>query len=143
MSKLKLSTLLIAGAVLSFLAQSANAEDFNITIPVEVSSLPPNIDGMLLACWVYTDAGGNIGIGRARIEISGGAYRGSATLRFNASAGQDPATATKYECQGSFTGTESGSTVHYFASGGVTDTRFPLAAGAPFRLGTGQLPLPR
>jgi hypothetical protein len=56
--------------------------------------------------------------------------------------GQDPATATHYQCTGSFVGTESGATVHYFAHVAGA-TQFPLAAGAPFRLDTGIVPIPR
>lgn len=133
------------GAILAIGAAAANAEDFNITVPINVSSLPPNINGMLLACLVYTNeprlGGRNIGIGRSRIDLAGN-YRGETTVRFNASAGQDPGSATHYECSGSFVGDERGTTVHYYANlaGSV---EFPRAPGSAFALKTGVRPMPR
>lgn len=124
-------------------ANTVSAGQFTITVPVRVSSLPPNVDGMLLACLLYTNeprlGGRNIGVGRQRVNIAGGAYSGNATISFDVTPGQDPATATHYGCTGSFVGNESGATVHYFAGA----TEFPLAAGAPFRLDTGIVPIPR
>ncbi len=122
------------------------AADFNITIPLQLRNLPPNIDAMLVACWIYTNeprlGGRNIGIGRGRVNITGGAYVGSTTVHFDANPGVDPATASHYQCQGSFVGDEDGATVHYFTSGLAGSTRFPLADGAPFRLDTGVHPIP-
>lgn len=133
-------------ASIGLAANTAHAGQFTITVPVRVSSLPPNVDGMLLTCMLYTNeprlGGRNIGVGRQRVNIAGGAYSGNATVSFDVAAGQDPATATHYQCTGSFVGGESGATVHYFAkTAGATE--FPLAAGAPFRLDTGVAPIPR
>jgi len=124
---------------LPFVPLSALAEEFTITVPIDVRNLPPNVNGMLLACWVYSRTG-NIGIGRLRVNISGGNYRGDAVIPFNVSPGQDPATVTSYECAGSFVGEEGGGTVHYFSSS--SGPTFPLASGAPFKLNTGRKPIP-
>lgn len=144
MNKLLRNTLL--AAVLLAAAPCALAEDYNISVPLQFASLPPNVSALQLACLVYTNeprlGGRNIGIGRKRVEISGGALRASATVNFNANAGQDPSSATHYECVGSFTGDEGGATVHYYSEG-VSSAKFPLASGAPFRLKTGVLPIPR
>ncbi len=145
MNKHKLWALLTM-AVISLAANTAQAGQFTITVPVRATNLPPNIDAMLLACLLYTNeprlGGRNIGIGRQRVEISGGAYSGNATISFDVTPGQDPAAATHYECMGSFVGDESGATVHYF-SNVVGASEFPLAAGAPLRLKTGVAPIPR
>ena len=136
---------LLAAALLAA-APCALAEDYNITVPLQFASLPANVSALQLACLVYANeprlGGRNIGIGRKRVEISGGALRANATVNFNANAGQDPSTGTHYECVGSFTGDESGATVHYYSGSGISAT-FPIAAGAPFRLKTGVLPIPR
>lgn len=129
-------------------AVPASAEDFNITIPLQFSNLPPNIDGFLGGCWIYTNeprlGGRSIGANSStRVNITGGAYRGDFVLHFNAAPGQDPSTATHYECTGHFVGTDRGATVHYFTTSLGPEVRFPLAAGAPFSLTTGVQALPR
>lgn len=129
-------------------AVPASAEDFNITIPLQFSNLPTNIDGFLGGCWIYANeprlGGRSIGANNVtRVNITGGAYRGDFVLRFNAGPGQDPATATHYECVGHFVGTDRGATVHYFTTDSGAEIRFPLAAGAPFSLTSGVQALPR
>jgi hypothetical protein len=145
-NKLTVGIVMAAWALLGA-AQAAHAEDFNITIPLEISNLPPSIAGMLVFCSVMTGeprlGGRYMGNLTKRVEMSGGGFRGNVTLNFNASAGQDPSLATHYECGGSFVGDERGATVHYFSESVSGSPRFPLAAGATFRLKTGIRPLPR
>jgi hypothetical protein len=146
MSKTLRIALALAAAFVA--AAPASAEDFNITIPLQFSNLPPNVDGFLGGCWIYTNeprlGGRSIGGNNVtRVNIAGGAYRGDLVLRFNAAPGQDPAAATHYECVGHFVGTDRGATVHYFTTTFGPEVRFPLAAGAPFSLTTGVQPLPR
>lgn len=131
-----LASTVFAGAT----AAADEAKHFNITVPVSVSNLPPNIARMHITCYVY-GTGGSWGVGRTSVDIAARAYSGDVTLRFDADAGRDPAGATHYECLGWFTGTEAGATVHYFLN--ATAPRFPLAAGAAFRLTTGRTALPR
>lgn len=131
--------LALLGAVPSY------AEDFTITVPIRVSNLPPSIEAALVACSVSSTnrETRDIGIGHApRVEIRGGAFNGSAAVRFNAAPGQDPGRATHYACAiTSFVGrNERGETVHYFSDGGRNP--FPLAAGASLVLNTGVQPLP-
>jgi hypothetical protein len=147
MNRLTLATLMTTLAM-TLVAHTARAEDFNITVPLSFTSLPPNVDGALLACWIYTGepgrGGRSIGIGRKRVDISGGAYSGNTTLSFNVDPGQDPSLVTHYECVTSFVGNESAATVHYFTDRtGAGGVRFPLAAGAPLRLTTGVRAIPR
>lgn len=146
MTKTFALTLLLTAVLLS--AAPLAAEDFTITIPLQFSNLPPNVDGFLGGCWIYTNeprlGGRSIGANNAtRVNITGGAHRGDFVLRFNAAPGMDPATATHYECTGHFVGTERGATVHYFTTSFGAEIRFPLAAGAPFSLTSGVQPLPR
>ncbi len=129
-------------------AAPAAAEDFNITIPLQFANLPPNINGFLGGCWIYAGeprlGGRSIGANNAtRVDIAPGAYPRQLVLRFNAAPGQDPATATHYECTGHFVGTDRGATVHYFTTSFGPEVRFPLAPGAPFSLTTGVQPIPR
>jgi hypothetical protein len=146
MSKIFRIALGLAAVLLA--AVPASAEDFTITIPLQFSNLPPNVDGFLGGCYIYTNeprlGGRSIGANNVtRVNLTGGAYRGDLTLRFNAAGGQDPATATHYECVGHFVGTDRGVTVHYFTTDFGAEIRFPLASGAPFSLTTGVQPLPR
>jgi hypothetical protein len=146
MSRILRSAFALAAVVL--FAPALRGEDFTITIPLQFSNLPPNVNGFLGGCWIYTNeprlGGRSIGANNAtRVDIAGGAYRGDLVLRFNAAPGQDPAAATHYECTGHFVGTDRGATVHYFTTSFGPEVRFPLAAGAPFSLTTGVQPLPR
>lgn len=140
------TSLLLMMLFLPWVAPAVYAAQFNITVPIEFSNLPPNINRIQLHCRVMSGeprlGGRHIGLGMKTVNITGGAYRGNEVISFDVDPGQDPALVTHYECGGSFTGDERGATVHYYANL-VGSVRFPLTAGAPFRLNTGVLPLPR
>lgn len=141
--------LLLAAALLLFcVAQSARAEDFNITVPVRVSGVPPNVTTFSVRCFAVLLPPGaaaptsQIGLGSVDQRITGGAFSGNLTARFNAVPGKLASSATHYQCTGQFHGTDRGFSVGYFVNGGERDRPFPLAVGAPFNLTTGWRPLP-
>jgi len=146
MNRATQAALCAAAALLAF-TPAAYAEDFNITVPLDMSNLPPNIAGIMVSCAVITGeprlGGRYVGNLTKRVDVKGGAFRGNVTINFNATAGLDPALVTHYECSSSFVGDERGVTVHYFNDSFATSSRFPVTAGAPFRLKTGVLPIPR
>jgi hypothetical protein len=130
--------LIFAGAV-GFFATAAFAEDFTFTVPVDFSNLPPEITRAAITCNAYRSAiGGGVGARGAGITITGGAYHGDVTIRFDAYPERDPATATHYECTAVLMG--SGEVI--YARVGETPT-FPLQPGAPFLLDTLIQPIPR
>jgi len=129
--------LVTALAALAFgLPASASAEDFTFTVPVELASLPAEINyGWAFCDLVIREPGrsalsaGNAGRG---FTISGGAYRGEVTVAVNASPGIEPARVTHYKCYLSLAGTLRGERVTYsFRDEGFT-LPLPVAPGAPF-----------
>jgi hypothetical protein len=142
-----LAALLLSGA------STVRAEDFNFTVPVQVSNLPPNVEELTIVCAALTPVGvrgsatatnlETVGSAAVRVAIAGGAYRNDVAVRVNASPGKDPRAATHYRCEGTFKGHERGAVAFYFPGGRQQPPAFPLASGAPFSLSTGELPLPR
>jgi zona occludens toxin (predicted ATPase) len=122
-------------------ASSARAEDFNFTVPVQASNLPPNVEGLTVVCAAL--ARGDVGLGAiggasVRVAVTGGAYRDDVVVRFNANPGKDPRLATRYQCVGAFDGHERGVAAVYFRGGSkYQQPVFPLAPGATFSLTTG------
>ncbi|HUO51445.1 MAG TPA: hypothetical protein VMT93_02920 [Gemmatimonadaceae bacterium] len=117
---------------------AAQAKDFTITVPVNVSGLPSNITEMGISCTImpedYGDGRNAIAGGVQRFPVSG-SYSGTVTISMNALPGKDPALARWYSCTAQFYGTERGVAATFFASGTTTPPVFPLVAGAPFYLG--------
>lgn len=137
----KIRSLRTAGLALALLAlpTTAWAEDFNITIPIDFTRLPPDVTAFDIGCLVRTrptdDLTGRIvGDGESgRIPISGGSYRGDVTVRFNARASADPTTARYYSCALTMFGA-AGRALH---SADIAAGRaFPLARGAPIATAT-------
>ncbi len=128
--------------LVSALATPAAAFDFTFTIPVQFTNLPPEVTQFLVGCYVQVPSGATVGQGSRMIPITGGGFTGDVTLQFNANTGMDPATATRYQCSGYFFGSGPTTSVvpHYFETS--YGPRFPLAAGAPFRVDTGVVALP-
>jgi zona occludens toxin (predicted ATPase) len=134
-------------------AAAIRAEDFNFTVPVQVSNLPPNVEELTIVCAALAPAATSgaanhvnfetVGYASVRVTIAGGAYRNDVAVRVNASPGKDPRMATQYRCEGTFKGRERGAVVYYFSGGKQQPPVFPLAPGAPFSLSTGELRLPR
>jgi len=142
MMKTFLFSLGFTGALLS---SAALAEDFTITVPVQLRNLPPSIERMMILCYVATGGPGTIshpvGTGDGQIAVSNGEFTGEAVIRFNADPGRDPATGTHYNCRASLLGIENGALVSYFNSDVPDPNRFPLDPSAPFLLDTGLLPI--
>ncbi len=116
---------------------SAQATDFTITVPVNVSGVPPSVISMGIGCVIkptqFGDASTYIARGNQLLHLTGGAYHGNVTIAVNALPGKDPAQAHWYFCIADFEG--AGSTI-YFQGGNMTPPVFPLVTGAPFYLGT-------
>lgn len=101
--KTKLATLftLVAGLSLAAIG-AARAEDFTLTVPVRLNSLHPLITGAAINCGVGTasDHVNDVGLGSAQISIdpNSGNFSQNVVIRFNATTGRDPSTATAYRC---------------------------------------------
>ncbi|HMA53059.1 MAG TPA: hypothetical protein VKT17_01275 [Acidobacteriota bacterium] len=109
----------IAGLVLMAAANLAgvglaNADDFNITVPIRLNSWPREVAHGDVWCWVGPadmplihiggfgpEASGKvIGKGKTVFPINGdtGAFSDNIVVRFNADQGKNPGDATKYWC---------------------------------------------
>ncbi|MEO8055419.1 MAG: hypothetical protein ABI768_09700 [Acidobacteriota bacterium] len=138
---------LVPVLVLVLGSAAAYAEDFNFTVPVQASNLPPNVEGLTVSCAALTPARFSNGqasvsetlvAAQVRVAITGGAYRGDVVVRATAPQGKDPRDAIKYRCEGWFDGHERGVQTVYFRTPTLV---FPLASGAPFSLSSfGNLP---
>jgi hypothetical protein len=148
MNAQKRRLLLVATLLVSCFAQAIRAEDFNITVPVNISRVPPNVTTFGVRCFAVVMPAGaaapteQIGFGAADQTLSGGAFSGNLVVRFNASPGKTPNSATHYKCSGQFQGTDRGFSVGYFVNGSDLDRPFPRAPGSSFNLNTGWRPLP-
>jgi hypothetical protein len=149
MTRQKFNTLLMTALALLCGAQAVHAEDFNFTIPVRMSNIPPNVTSLNVMCYVVLLPPGaaaptsQIALGSTSQRIAGGAFIGNLVVRVNAQPGKPASSATHYKCTGSFHGTDSGYNVGYFVNGGRSDRPFPLAPGSAFNLDSGYRPLPR
>lgn len=131
-------------------APAAFADDFTITVPVDVDGAPLDINRLVTSCQVFTDVNSVVvGAASTNTPMSGGAFRGDVVVRVNASGGVDPAQGTRYRCSmwfvavGAYTG---GADIYYYSDNtedGRRFRRFPVVAGEPMTLTTGMLPLPR
>jgi hypothetical protein len=130
---------LLATALSSLGATAASAEDFVFTVPMNFSRLPPDISSFQVSCTaLQASYGVVVGGGDARPTMSGGEFHGDVTIRFNATAGHDPATAHYYECRMISFFTDRGVQYSFYGSSSPT---FPLQAGAPMVLDTGIQPI--
>lgn len=132
----KVRSLRTTGLALALLALPATAwaEDFNITIPIDFTRLPPEVNAFDVSCLVRTRpsddlTGRVVGDGEVNgLRIAAGTYRGDVTVRFNARAASDPTTARYYSC-GLTMHTADRRTLH---SAEIQSGRaFPLSRGAP------------
>ena len=132
---------LAATALLALAAAPAHAQawDFTITVPVNVSGVPANVTEISIACDVrpedYGDGRNQIAHGVQNQTLTGGAFHGNVIVHANAAAGRNASLGRWYQCRASFHGTERGIMVTYFLSGPTTPPIFPVAAGAPLNLG--------
>jgi len=122
-----------------FAPAAAQASDFTITVPVNLSGIPSNITRFGVSCYImpedYGDASHQLAYGATSVDVHG-SYRGNLTISFNAAPGKDPSLARWYRCVASFTGTDRGRPgVIFFPNGPTSTPNFPLVAGAPLFLG--------
>ncbi|HUO89680.1 MAG TPA: hypothetical protein VMU08_10930 [Rhizomicrobium sp.] len=132
------SVLLTLG-LLPLTAIPAQAEDFEFTVPVNFSHLPPDISNFLVDCTaLQARYGVPVGDGQARPRMSGGEFHGDVVVRFNATAGHDPAWAHFYQCRVIGFYTDRGASYSFY---GTSSPTFPLESGAPMMLDTSIQPL--
>lgn len=136
---------LLAGLVA--LASPAWAADFSVTVPVQAEGLPAGVNKLAVSCQILTDRNSVVvGAQVVYLPVKGGAFRGDVPVAINASGGVSPALATRYRCVAWFIAESSSGRVYYYSDNpedGRMFQRFPLVEGAPFKLDTGMLPLPR
>jgi len=93
---------LAVAAILGNAAALSFAADFNFTVPVRLTNLPPEIRQFGVMCSANDRLGpGGTAIGQGgspRILIQSGGYSGNVTLSFNHSATANPANAVGYDC---------------------------------------------
>ena len=130
---------LLAAGLLPLAAMPAQAEDFVFTVPVNFSHLPPDISNFVVDCMaLQASYGVVVGGGEARPRMSGGEFHGDVTVRFNATAGHDPAWAHFYQCRVISFYTDRGASYGFSSTSSPT---FPLQPGAPIMLDTSIQPL--
>jgi len=137
----------ICVAVLMPTVAAATEPHFTFTIPLELNSLPPEVTGYQVSCAVLAGLS-MIGSGETSGPISGGTFRGDAVVTVMVTGiNPDPSRATNYSCGLHLTGVidisrpdQTGNRAVYMDD---SNTRFPLATGAPFRKSTGEVALPR
>jgi len=107
------------------LAGTGYAADFNFTIPVNVTNLPPSIEFVSACCYVsQRNEEGHLGGGfdisggycsvADRGRVVGGAFHGDISVGVTVRRGKDPATAASYNCYLRFQGAVGGRNVTYF-----------------------------
>jgi hypothetical protein len=150
-----LRTLIASTALASAIAAPARAQDFVITLPVQVTKLPPNVKSLS----VYCEVGAAGAMGPAIVTVGKGtsapqaigpsaAWSGDVTVPVNALAGRDRAQATRYHCWLYFTAPDPArnTSVDYFrwddpTLGNNPPRPFATAAGAALVLeATGTVP---
>lgn len=109
----------------------AQAADFTFTVPVDVSNLPSEITYIKVCCYAAANTA-LVGSGHScagRRSVSGGAYRGTFTVEYNARPGVDPATADRYTCYVAFEAMVSGRSVEV-AGYTMGSLPLPLSSGS-------------
>lgn len=141
---------MILGAVLSCAAGAANAAEYEFTVPIALSAMPPEIAEGLVGCQIFAPRVGStgtetIGLAETRFPIAGGAYAGDVRVGVNRSALAGSRTPTRWSCYLRVYGRIGGAPVEFWsyedpATGayglkmppGVTPRlEIPAAAGAP------------
>ena len=96
-----LATALAACTLIS--APPAFAGDFNFTVPVALTDLPPTILRGKVRCIANQVLPGEfVAVGEGwspEFAIVGGAFSGSVSVDVTASSGRDPAQANRYDCE--------------------------------------------
>jgi hypothetical protein len=136
---------IIAALVALLAPMSASAQDFVITVPVQLNKLPPNVKTYSLRCLVHGPVPGQkdeIVVGKGVVgplpAPAGGSGNMEIPVPVTVDAGKDRTKVNKYGCTIWFTAADpaSGAAVDYFRSddpavSAGTLRQFPLAAGAP------------
>lgn len=138
---------LALAAVMAGAAATAHAADYTLTVPVDVSNLPPEVYGGSVSCQILNATyRPDVSPESARMGYNGepnlisqspsfpfpvnaGAYRGNVVVTANAVPGADPARGTAYGCHIALRARVGGSEVNYFAGTIGSLSNLPVAAG--------------
>ncbi len=137
----------------TLVASPAAADDFNLTVPVRLSSLVPGVTGGIVACVVgpvsiatvqraVTHGAERVGFGVEPFTVDGSrGFSGTVTVSFDADAGKDPAAATHYKCWLQLTANPDAPGAVGVPGGDATDPLLLPRPGTPFsQVITGELP---
>ena len=130
----------LMGGLLLSAAIHADTAPFTITVPLELNNLPPEVTQYSVICIVQSAPSGIDGRGDASGRISGGSFRGDLVIPITlGSPFADPNRINNARCSLHLSGTLDGHSVVFMSDSAVS---FPLAAGAPYRRSTGDMPIP-
>jgi hypothetical protein len=132
----------LSAVLLMFVATASMAVDgphFTLTVPLELSNLPPEISRLRVSCAVSQGTAGIKGRAEATRPVSGGAFSGDVVIPITVAAPNNPALVDTYTCSVHLSGAIEGRPYDFLDD---SNTRFPLAPGATFRQRV-RSPLPR
>ncbi|MHB8883417.1 MAG: hypothetical protein ACYC69_18165 [Thermodesulfovibrionales bacterium] len=123
------------------LPDTSQGEDFNFTVPVNLSNLPPEVTQGYVRCLVSrlnlvsheTGSAGNAGLlGEREVSfpISAGRYSGAVEVSFNAGPNKRPSDARTYACMLRLAGIMNGAPQGFAPNGRGSGLNFPTAAGS-------------
>jgi hypothetical protein len=123
----------ISAILLMFAAPLSMAVDgphFTFTVPISLTNLPPEINRLRVSCAVSRTGEGIKGRAEATRTVSGGAFSGDVAVPITLAAPNNPALVDNYSCSVHLSGAIEGRPYDFLDD---SNTRFPLAPGAPFR----------
>ncbi len=136
------TTLVLVWLAASALAAGAPtfAEDFTVTVPIQIKTMPVAYTRGMVQCSADPPAGSGYTIGMHQFffDIVGGNYTNTAVIKFNADPGRDPGQATSIGC-GLWLSTASGNTwVHpsMIGDGTVIDRTQPFKESSSVQIPT-------
>jgi hypothetical protein len=107
----------------------ADGPHFTLTIPVELTNLPPETTSLQVYCSV-TNAAGRSVPGHVTHSVTGGSFRGEVSVPITIPVVHNPADFETYRCSLHLQAALAGGGAMTLMSDAATG--FPLAAGAPY-----------
>jgi len=126
----------ILAVMLALVPASVAAGEWRITVPVEISNVPAELDSFTVMCEVYTlNRAQRLGNAGKTTALVGGAYRGDVVVPVSV-PGMNPALAKEYSCDLTLGGWKGGrphtaeNQLVFFGQDYRARRDLPLAAGA-------------
>ena len=126
----------ILAVMFALVPASVAAGEWRITVPVEISNVPAELDSFSVFCDVYTlNRGTRLGGAGKTTALAGGAYRGDVVVLVSV-PGMNPALAKEYNCDLSLGGWKGGrphtaeNQLVFFGQDNRARRDLPLATGA-------------